>query len=85
MAIKFHTCERKSRYIFTVVEKYPFSNLLKEIRFLDRINRPALARLLYGMLDTGKARSGPGIDRILPAGRKQREASILSFLSSDTS
>jgi len=23
MAIKFHTCERKSRYIFMVAEKYP--------------------------------------------------------------
>jgi len=27
-----------------------------------RINRPALARLLDGMPDTGKIRSGPGID-----------------------
>jgi len=39
MAIKFHTCERKSRYIFIVAEKYLFSNLLKKIRVLDRINR----------------------------------------------
>jgi hypothetical protein len=46
---------------------YGFSELIEfePQRFLDRINRPALARLLDGMLYTGKIRSGPGIVRIV--------------------
>jgi len=49
MAIRFHTCERKSRYIFTVAEKNLFSNLPKKIRVLDRINR------IYRILPVGSS------------------------------
>jgi len=46
--------------------------------FLDRINRPALARLLDGMLDTEKTRSGPGMDRIVACGNKKLREVIFS-------